>query len=164
MTNDILAFPSQRNVAPDESVVRVGHAAVDRRIIGLRQLARHLLITPKQDWELACRVIAVDGCATLQAYAGAVLGALDTFGVRQTVFFELPARELSDGERWFAAVFAALDNNDDHSFAALIGFRASQPGRRRLAFLVRGLHEAFAQAECCCATGFATVDELDQVG
>ncbi|MEL7217415.1 MAG: hypothetical protein AAGK01_03180 [Pseudomonadota bacterium] len=164
MIDNILAFPLHRSSALRVPASPVGSTGVDPRVIGLRKLTRHLLITPKKDWELACRVIAVDGCASLQAYAGAVLGALDAFGTHQTVFFELPAREMSDGEKWFAAVFAALDQGDEPSFAALVGFGASRRGRRRLAFLLAGLHRAFADPDCCCVAGLGKVDEFDEAG
>lgn len=164
MTNNIIAFPPDRRIGSRRAENTRARGAIDKRVVGLRQLTRHMLISPKKDWERACRVIALDGCASLQAYAGAVFGALDACGVRKTVFFELPAREMSDGERWFAAVFAALDAGDEDSFAALVGFRSARHGRRRLAFLLRGLHGAFADPACCCASGIVDGDELDEAG
>lgn len=135
---NLLHLPNRADVRTAKPDARTD-AASRRRIEALRHFAQRHAVSPASNWDHACRVIAAERSASLEAYAFALLGALETYALRRVVFYERGSAALSDSEAWIASLFRALERSDAPSVRALLAFRLARIGHRRTAYLAAGL-------------------------
>jgi len=117
------------------------------RIELLRRLFRSALLQSRSDLEQACLVIASDRCGSLKSFAVALFGALAEFGSNRMSMYSPGTQVFSETEIWLARTLRAFELSDNAQGRALIAWRVSPMGHRRVRFLMGGLADAFQQTE-----------------
>jgi hypothetical protein len=112
----------------------------------LRVLLRQSQLKPRNDFDRACSLIAVDKNTTTERYANAFFQGLQLFATRRLRFFPFKAETVSSDEMWLARLLLTLKDDDYTSAKYLMALRAAPAGHRRLLFLAEKLAEILAVA------------------
>jgi hypothetical protein len=113
----------------------------------LRVLLRQSQLKPRNDFDHACSLIAVDKNTTTERYANAFFQGLQLFATRRLRFFPFKAETVSNDEMWLARLLLTLKDEDYTSAKYLMALRAAPAGHRRLLFLGGKLAQILAVAE-----------------
>ncbi|MEM6495270.1 MAG: hypothetical protein AAF709_00945 [Pseudomonadota bacterium] len=117
------------------------------RIERLRRLFRSAMLQSRTELEQACLVIAADRSGSLRSFAVALFGALAEFGSSRMSMYLPGTQVFSETEIWLARSLRAFELSDTPQGRALIAWRVSPMGHRRVRFLMGGLADAFQQTE-----------------
>ena len=109
----------------------------------LRVIALNCRSKARADLFQACAVLSQDRHTARDTHGEVLMRCLSQALERRPVLFRPGAAELSFDEAWIARLVEAARDGDDDSFLFLICARVPIVARRNLAFLLRGVAEAF---------------------
>jgi hypothetical protein len=138
-------IPLMRAAMPRNVEIKADAGTVEL-VRRLRVLLRQSQLKPRNDFDRACSLIAVDKITTAERYANAFFQGLQLFATRRLRFFPFKAETVSNDEMWLARLLLTLKDEDYTSAKYLMALRAAPAGHRRLLFLAEKLAEILAVA------------------
>lgn len=134
----VLAFPPQPAEQAVAPAVKLSRG--DRALLwSLRDWLNESRLSADGDPERACALIAAEPHASAQRYAVALFRVLPRSTRRRLVFHAHGNARPSTDEMWLLRLLRAIEQDDEASVRALLGFRIRREARRAVRFLATGL-------------------------
>ena len=111
----------------------------------LRMIAIRCRCAARTDLFHACAVLSVDRSTSKGAHAEILIRCLEQALGKRPVFHRPGSAEISFDEAWLSRAIEAIRKGDEDSFRFVLCARVPHLTRRNLAFLVRGVTDAFSQ-------------------
>lgn len=111
----------------------------------LRLIAMRCRCAARTDLFHACALLSLDRNTAQGAHAEILMRCLEQALDKRPLFHRPGSQEISFDEAWLARMIQAIRTGDEDSFRFLLYARVPRLNRRNLAFLLRGVTDAFSQ-------------------